>query len=439
MSTTTTAEELSARERIELTIQMLRALSRQNEPNKAAFEFSSRFWRLRPSDYFLTLSTRGLPKGDFKITRSRSRVEAEDELRRGELRQNPWRDWNILPAHRGGFIGDVISQDVPRVFNNLRVRNDPVLGDLLAEMGSCIANPLYDGGEAINWALSFRRDPGGYSEEDIETTLLIGNLAGAATRNLVHANEVRRLNERLTAQFEEVARVQQSLLPGVHPAIPGVKIATSYLPSDLAGGDYYDFFEMPDGQWGFLIADASGHGVGAATVMAMLHAILHSYPDLARGPAAVMQWANAKLGAAKMEASFVTAVFATYDPATRKLSYARAGHPPPLVKDGRTGQVYPLEGAASLPLGIMDEYDGAEASVTLRPGDTVVLYTDGITEAFAPGKKEMFGVEGLTDAITRCSGDPDCVVDTVHTSLFEHTGLRTRVDDQTLVAMRVGS
>ncbi len=107
--------------------------------------------------------------------------------------------------------------------------------------------------------------------------MMMGNLIGAITRNLVALKEVERLNKVLTAQFEEVARVQQSLLPEKLPDIPSLAVATSYLTSDQAGGDYYDFLPMP----GKSPRDSGCGCIGAwsrrATIMAMLRAILHCY------------------------------------------------------------------------------------------------------------------------------------------------------------------
>lgn len=90
---------------------------------------------------------------------------------------------------------------------------------------------------------------------------------------------------------------------------------------------------------------------------------------------------------------------------------------------------------SSFPLGIFETYEIAAGTLTLRPNDTVVMYTDGITEEFN-GAREMFGVERLDSALDGCSGDPECVVGSVHGALFEHTGARTRADDQTIVAFR---
>ena len=229
--------------------------------------------------------------------------------------------------------------------------------------------------------------------------------------------------------------MQQALLPIEIPEIPDLSIATSYLTSQEAGGDYYDFFPLPGGRWGVLIADVAGHGAAAATVMAMLHAILHGYEGPEYDPAAVMRYANRRLGMHRIDATFVTAFFAVYDPADHRLTYARAGHNPPRLKRGDTGEVCVLDDAPGLPLGITDEYDIQTGQLELDLHDTLVLYTDGITEAFS-ADREQFGTRRLDEALIVCSGEPECVVDSVHKALYQHTRSLSRDDDQTIVALR---
>jgi sigma-B regulation protein RsbU (phosphoserine phosphatase) len=324
---------------------------------------------------------------------------------------------------------------MPQLLHRLGVRDDPVLGNGIAEMGSCMASPLFDNGRDLNWNLYFHAEPEFYTPDHLADHFLTTNLVGTATRNLLAVNRADELNRRLTAQLEAVARVQQALLPTKVPSIPGVKIATSYLTSDEAGGDYYDFFALPGGRWGILIADVSGHGAAAATVMAMLHAILHGYqgPDFA--PDAILRYANARLAASRIDGTFVTAFFGVYAPLTGRFVYARAGHNPPRLKRGESGEVLAVDDAPGLPLGITDDYDVQTSQVELRRLDTLVLYTDGITEAFNP-QREQFGIAGLDEALHGCSGDPDCVVDSVHKALYRHTGSLSRDDDQTIVALR---
>jgi sigma-B regulation protein RsbU (phosphoserine phosphatase) len=317
----------------------------------------------------------------------------------------------------------------------MRLADDPVLGDAVAKMRSAMVLPLYDEGEARYWNIPFRTERAAFRREEMENSWMVANLTGGTNSRLLLVEEVKKLNAALRQQFEEVARVQRSLLPRKTPDIPGVEIATSYLTSDQAGGDYYDFFRFDSGAWGILIADVSGHGAAAATVMAMLHGILHAYTGPGKAPDAVLKYANKRLLEASIDGTFVTAFLGIYEPETARLTYARGGHNPPLLKNGRSGEVATLDSVGSLPLGVFEPYDVTSACVQLQPMDTLVLYTDGITEAMNAAR-EMFGPGRLDEALTGCSGAPDCVVDSVHGALFKHTGSLARKDDQTLVAIR---
>jgi phosphoserine phosphatase RsbU/P len=418
-----------AESEIRVLSEMLREVSSVHEPVAMLRRFGRHFWKVRPVDYMVSVSRRGLPTGRYKVTRAFRVREQEAEA------PDPWRDWDSLPAHEGGFLGRVLLREEPQLFRDLRIADDPALGAVIAEFGSCMASPIFDRGEALNWNLYFHRDPAMYTPEHLADHFLTANLVGTATRNLLAVNRAEELNRRLTAQLEAVARVQQALLPRDIPRFPGLTIATSYLTSQEAGGDYYDFFHLPEGRLGVLIADVAGHGAAAATVMAMLHAILHGYEGPEFAPDAVMRYANARLVGHPVDATFVTAFFAVYDPASHRLEYARAGHNPPRLKRGDSGLVEALDGGAGLPLGITDGYEIGSGSVSVRPRDTLVLYTDGVTEAFGPGR-EQFGVERLDRALVGCSGEPECVVDSVHRALHAHTGSLARDDDQTIVAMR---
>ena len=411
--------------------EMLREVSSVDEPVEMLRRFGQHFWRVRRIDYLVSTSSRGLPDGQYKVTRAMTpgRLEADDGG------PNPWRDWAKLDAFRGGFLGEAMSRVEPQLFNNLRVTGDPALGDSIAAFGSCVASPIFDRGEALNWNFNFHRDPHFYTREHLADHFLTTNLVGTATRNLLAVNRAEELNRQLTAQLEAVARVQQALLPIGIPAIPDLAISTSYLTSQEAGGDYYDFFPLPDGRWGVLIADVAGHGAAAATVMAMLHAILHGYEGPEFDPAAVMRYANRRLGRHRIDATFVTAFFAVYDPSGHTLTYARAGHNPPRLKRGETGEVLVLDDAPGLPLGITDDYDIQTGRLILGVYDTLVLYTDGITEAFN-AEREQFGTQRLDEALIACSGQPECVVDSVHKALYQHTRSLARDDDQTIVALQ---
>lgn len=415
---------------------LFREASMIDQPSQMLQHFGRWWGRKRPTDLFASVSRRGLGEGEYKVTRLLTRADRDGTS--GREPANPWRDWDTLETLRGGLIGEIIAREEPQLIRNLEAGDDPHYGPRFAGMRSAMAIPQYHEGRATNWAISFYHDENGPSESDLVEAMLDTSLLGMATRNLVSKRQADLLNRELTHQFEQIANIQRSLLPQRLPAIPGLEIATSYLTSDRAGGDYYDFFPFPDGSWGILIADVSGHGPAAATVMAMLRAILHCYAGADFSPSSVMRYTNDKLVASNLDGSFVTALFAVYDPASSVFAWSRCGHMPPALKSPGAEGVRELRETGVPPLGIVHGLEPDQESIVIQPGETIVLYTDGITEAFSPAG-EMFGVRGLVGALERCSGKPDCVVDSVHGALYQHTGIMDRDDDQTLVALqRVG-
>lgn len=420
--------------RIETLLEMLRDMSVAESPLQVMSTMARNYWRLRPIDYMISASTKGLADGRYRVTR---RISVADVLNNtASLTPQPtWKQREQIPVHAGGFLGGLIAHGRPQILRNLNIPDDPVLGAALAGVRSALVLPLYDEGKPNYWNFQFRADPNAFDQQELETAMMISNLTGGTNTRLLLVEEIKALNAALRQQFDDVARVQRLLLPRQTPDIPGLEIATSYLTSEQAGGDYYDFFRFEDGTWGILIADVSGHGAAAATVMAMFHGILHAYNGPSRSPDAVLAYANRRLLLAGIEGTFVTAFLGIYEPETGRMTYARSGHNPPLIKDGRTGVVSTLDGAGSLPLGVLEPYEISMACVQLKPMDTVVLYTDGITEAMNAAR-EMFELDRLEASLTGCSGAPDCVVDSVHGALFKHTGSLGRKDDQTLVAIR---
>lgn len=141
--------------------------------------------------------------------------------------------------------------------------------------------------------------------------------------------------------------------------------------------------------------------------------------------------------AKSIEQSFVTAFLGFYEPATRRLTYCRAGHNPPLLKDfPHQGPPLRLDAVGELPLGIMPDVKYSEASIVLRPGQTLILYTDGISD----GKKddgEPFGIEGIEQSLIECTGAPDLAIMHINDALHaQHVDVRPN-DNQTIIAVQV--
>ncbi len=434
--------DLSKSDRMPTLMELVGHLSRASEPTEMQGIFSSHMRKLNPVDGFLSVSRRGLAPGEYKFTRMTLTPE-EIASKPG----NPWRDWETLPTNRGGLIGEVIRSAYPEVIHHLDVSDDPVLGNRLAPFGSLMAIPLFDNGEPINWAISLRRDPTGFSLTEVEEQILRGNLVGNTVRSVVLAKQLREANDHNRAEVERIVRIQRALLPDRMPTIPGISLAASYETFDRAGGDLYIFRAIlaererdtppPDSPWAILIADASGHGPSAAVVIAMLHAIVHAFPRPPSSAAELLAHANEHLAAKRIESSFVTAFALVFDPATKRMVYSRAGHEPPILKNpGSGGGTCRIEAAGGLPLGVLEGAEYEDAELFLESGQTLVLYTDGITEARDPAGN-MFGVEGIERALLACTGEPECVIGSITGSLKTHEAGRRPGDDQTIVAFKV--
>jgi sigma-B regulation protein RsbU (phosphoserine phosphatase) len=188
-------------------------------------------------------------------------------------------------------------------------------------------------------------------------------------------------------ELETARQIQQSILPKAVPSLPGLAVAAHYDSMTEVAGDLYDFVMTPSGQLGILVADVSGHGVPAAIVASMVKIALAVQEGEVADPGVVLTRMNRALYG-RFEKAYVTAVFALIDPAAGTLSYASAGHPSPLLRR-RDGRVDSLD-ERGIVLGFMpDAVYGTAVVRGLAPGDRVVFYSDGITEA-ARGE-EFFG------------------------------------------------
>jgi sigma-B regulation protein RsbU (phosphoserine phosphatase) len=297
---------------------------------------------------------------------------------------------------------------------------------------------MYDQGHALNMTLLTREEPGAFDPEEFPGLVWMTNLFGRITLNMVLSDQLKAAYEAVDYEMRVVADIQRSLLPARVPHIPTMGVAAYYQTSHRAGGDYYDFFRLPEGRWGILIADVSGHGTPAAVLMAVTHSLVHTYQGAPTPPGALLDYVNRQLTSLYTAQSdtFVTAFYAIYDPADRTLTYSSAGHNPPRLKRCADGSLALLDGARGLPLGI----NPAEAYRTERhplvPGDQLVLYTDGITEA-DNAKGELFGLERMDKVLENCSVGASDLLKSVLAAVDEFTGGHPAHDDRTLLVAKI--
>jgi sigma-B regulation protein RsbU (phosphoserine phosphatase) len=280
--------------------------------------------------------------------------------------------------------------------------------------------------------------PAGFDKDRFPEIVWTSILFGRSTQNLVFAEQVREAYELVDRELKVVGDIQRSLLPAELPDVPGLKLAAHYQTSRRAGGDYYDFFPLPDGRFGILIADVSGHGTPAAVMMAVTHSIAHMYPGTSAPPADLLDFVGRQLSqhyTPRVDA-FVTAFYAIYDPATRELAYSSAGHNPPRLKRCAGGEILSLDGAGMLPLGILPEVAYENAAVRLSPGDQIVFYTDGIIEANDAAGRQ-FGVGRLDGVLSMCRNDAGEIVAAILAALDDFTQGQAVPDDRTVIVAKV--
>lgn len=415
------------RQRLSFIVKTMRDVSRQTDPEEMVRVYAGRMTQLVPSDRLLTLTRRDLPAPVYCITRSSTWTQPV----------NPWKDRDRLPHFDRGLLGQLLYGDEPVIIDDLHVDADDPAAEYLQGQRSLIALPLFDHGTALNMVVVMRREPHAFDREQLPEQVWMSNLFGQATQNLVLSGEIGAAYDTVDRELKAVAEIQRSLLPGRLPQIAGLRLAAHYQTSRRAGGDYYDFFSLPDGQWGILLADVSGHGTPAAVLMAITHTLAHTCCNPPAPPGRLLAAVNQRLTSLYTGSTgqFVTASYVVYDPVARQLTYASAGHPSPRLRRS-TGEVEGLEVTAGIPLGIETDVTYPESRLRLAPGDTLVFYTDGITEA-RDTAGELFEVDGLDRVLSGGEGSPQDVIARTLEAVDHFTGGRAPADDRTLLVAQL--
>lgn len=247
-----------------------------------------------------------------------------------------------------------------------------------------------------------------------------------------------RTAERVQREVEIAATIQQGLLPGTPPDLPGLALAGMCVPATNVGGDYYDFLPDGSGRLSLVVADVAGHSIGSALMMSMARAILRREIATGKSPGEVLSATNeALLDDLTRAGLFITAFCARYDPATEELAFANGGHNMPLLyrSDGRLASL----DADGMPIGVLGGVEYEELKVGLAPGDLVLLYTDGVVEA-RNSDAEQFGDERLESLVagTGAAG-PRRLADAIFAAVQDHLGPEPAQDDLTLLALQVMS
>jgi phosphoserine phosphatase RsbU/P len=270
-------------------------------------------------------------------------------------------------------------------------------------------------------------------------THILENTVAERTRELTDKNAaLEQAQAQLKAELDVARALQIAILPASFPVRPGCDGAARMIPATTMGGDFYDFIELPDGRIGLVMADVSGKGVPAAFFMAVARTSLRELAAHYVKPGACLAQTNEVLCTQNPMELFVTVFYGVLDPATGVLRYANGGHNPPYMRRA-DGSIEVVSGTVGLVLGVMPGIAYPDHTIQLLPGDRLILYTDGVTEAFNSAE-EAYGAERLI-AEVKAHGDgaATALVERICRSVTIFAGAAPQSDDITLTVLTWGA
>jgi len=330
-----------------------------------------------------------------------------------------------------GIIGHVALTGEPIISPD--VRTDPMYFNARGETRSEMVAPIISNEEVIGVFDLESDDLNAYAEDDLEVLVMLASqVAIIIEKVMLHEQLVEK--KRLQGQLEVARQVQLELLPASDPILPGFEISAYNFPTEEVSGDYYDWVRTYEDQIGIVIADVAGKGVPAALLMAFLRASLRAATHIGYSPHISMSKVNYLLWESIERNQFVTAFYGLLDATNRTLVYSNAGHNPPLLLD-LNGSARFLE-QGGLPLGMFRDTRYYEYYLTFEPGQTLVLYTDGVTEAFNL-QEEEFGRDRLVQSVKAArSLSAREMITAVQRDVFAWTNGRRAHDDVTFFVIK---
>jgi len=275
---------------------------------------------------------------------------------------------------------------------------------------------------------------GFFTDDHRRTVTTLAAQVAIAIENARLYEEVARQERRLERDLSMARELQGRLLPPSKPQLEHLELAAKFVPARTIGGDLYDFIPYSLSRLGIVIGDVSGKGAPAAIYAALVSGILRSHAPIEPGPAEMLSAVNLSLAERRIEAQFVSLIYAVWDDERRTLTVANSGLPRPVHVHG--GKIGVIE-ATGLPLGLFDETSYDEFNFRTKPGDLFVFFSDGILDA-RNRKGELFGRGRTEKIIAECADQSaDCVVASLFKAVAEHSAGVETFDDQTVVAMKV--
>jgi sigma-B regulation protein RsbU (phosphoserine phosphatase) len=276
--------------------------------------------------------------------------------------------------------------------------------------------------------------PGFFTDEHNRTMTTLAAQIAIAIENARLYEQIERQERRLERDLSLARELQSRLLPQTNPKLAHLDVAAKFVPARTIGGDLYDFIPYSMSRLGIVIGDVSGKGAPAAIYAALVSGIIRSHAPIEPAPGEMLSAVNLSLAERRIEAQFVSIIYALWDDAQRTLTVSNSGLPRPIFVHNGKNEVIEATG---LPLGLFDEAEYDEFQFRMKPGDMFVFFSDGILDA-RNSNGELFG-RGRTEKVVAGCADKSasCVVDSIFNAVAEHSAGVEAFDDQTVVAIRV--
>jgi sigma-B regulation protein RsbU (phosphoserine phosphatase) len=361
-----------------------------------------------------------------------------------QMKDNPSTLLSTLRMHavtlEQGLLGSIYTQQKTELVADLG--KDVRLGQQLVSAQdnvTAMIGPLSFGTRRLGvLAVTSSKDARSYNANDFEVfNSLIEQSAFALANAMSHSEAAK--NRMDQQELQNASQIQQVLLPDRDPEVPGFIVAGKNIPARTLSGDYFDFFKVPGGKFGAVIADVSGKGIGAAMITVMCRTLMRSKVSSASSPSAVLAAVNRQIAPDIREDMFITMSYVVVEKDSSKLTLSRAGHNAALLWRKATGKIeniHPPGLGVGIDKGDVFERVTKDESFEMQPGDCLLLYTDGVSEAMDP-KGIEFGEERVQEKLAKYAAHgPKAVIGGIIADLEHFLKGRRSHDDITLIAMQ---
>lgn len=300
-----------------------------------------------------------------------------------------------------------------------------------------LAAPLLDGDECLG-VIEFLNPEGrpAFTEEDEHMVEYFAGLVAAALVR-IRAHDAALERAQVQRDLDLARELQGGLLPKIFPTrqeSPGIELYARLDPAKEVSGDLYDFFFVEPGKLCFVVGDVSGKGIAAGIFMAVTRTLIRATAVPGRNPLEILNRVNAQLARENQANLFVTMILGLVDTQSGKIVYGQGGHNPPVLLSAEGKPAY--EPPGGMPLGVFDDAKFGERELQLKPGETLLVYTDGVTEAMNEAR-DLFGEDRLLEAVTRQAGrTAEKLTERVVEKVEDFVREAERSDDITLLAIK---